>query len=253
MSYNHLRVISFVFGKLIMQCLVIRHLAFEDLGNFAPVLKQAGFSVDYVQAGVDALSAAAVAAADLLVVLGGPIGVNDSAEYPFISEEIELVRARLESGKPLLGICLGAQMMATALGARVYPGKQKEIGWGGVTLTDAGRTSSLAALDDKDNDAVLHWHGDTFDLPDGAELLASTAVTPHQAFRYGRHALALQFHIEADADCIDAWLIGHACELSQAGIRPSAIRDDARRCGGQARSNAENILRAWLAETGLHA
>ncbi|MFJ9452797.1 glutamine amidotransferase [Herbaspirillum sp. NPDC101397] len=232
-----------------MQCLVIRHLAFEDLGNFAPVLKQAGFAVDYVQAGVATLQPAAVAAADLLVVLGGPIGVNDSAEYPFINEEIALVRERLDSGKPVLGICLGAQMMAAALGARVYPGTQKEIGWGGVTLTGAGRASSLSTLND--NDAVLHWHGDTFDLPDGAELLASTAATPHQAFRYGRHALALQFHVEADADCIEAWLIGHACELSLAGIRPSAIRDDARRCGAQARSNAENILRAWLAETGL--
>jgi GMP synthase (glutamine-hydrolysing) len=232
-----------------MQCLVIRHLAFEDLGNFAPVLEQAGFNVDYVQAGVDALSPAAVAAADLLVVLGGPIGVNDGAEYPFITEEIALVRARLEGCKPVLGICLGAQMMAAALGARVYPGKQKEIGWGGVTLTAAGRACCLAALEH--SDAVLHWHGDTFDLPDGAELLASTAATPHQAFRYGRHALALQFHVEADADCIEAWLIGHACELSLAGIRPSAIRDDARRCGAQARSNAENILRAWLAETGL--
>jgi GMP synthase (glutamine-hydrolysing) len=252
-SYNHLSVISFISGKIIMQCLVIRHLAFEDLGNFAPVLRQASFVIDYVQAGVDTLSPAAVAAADLLVVLGGPIGVNDSAEYPFIDEEVALVRARLASGKPVLGICLGAQMMAAALGARVYPGTQKEIGWGGVTLTDAGRASSLAVLNDKGNDAVLHWHGDTFDLPDGAELLASTAVTPHQAFSYGRHALALQFHIEADADSIDAWLIGHACELSQAGIRPSTIRDDARRCGGQARSNAENILRAWLAETGLHA
>ena len=251
MSYNHLSVISFVFGKFIMQCLVIRHLAFEDLGNFAPVLKQAGFTVDYVQAGVATLQPAAVAAADLLVVLGGPIGVNDSAEYPFISEEIELVRVRLASGKPVLGICLGAQMMAAALGARVYPGRQKEIGWGGVTLTDAGRACCLAALEH--NDAVLHWHGDTFDLPHGAELLASTAVTPHQAFRYGRHALALQFHVEADADCIEAWLIGHTCELSLAGIRPSAIRDDARRHGAQARSNAENILRAWLAETGLHA
>jgi len=250
-SYNHQRVLVLAFGKLVMQCLVIRHLAFEDLGNFAPGLKQAGFSVDYVQAGVDALSPAAFAAADLLIVLGGPIGVNDSEEYPFISEEIELIRARLASGKPVLGICLGAQMMAAALGARVYPGTQKEIGWGGVTLTDAGRASCLAALEY--NDAVLHWHGDTFDLPDGAELLASTTATPHQAFRYGRHALALQFHVEADADCIDAWLIGHACELSLAGIRPSAIRDDARRFGAQARSNAESILRTWLAETGLCA
>lgn len=120
-------------------------------------------------------------AADLAVVLGGAIGVYDQVLYPFLKDEKDLIRKRLESQKPLLGICLGAQLIASVLKSRVYPGKGKEIGWGGVELTEAGRKSPLRFLDGYR--PVLHWHGDTFDLPEGAELLASTPVSPHQAFR----------------------------------------------------------------------
>lgn len=231
-----------------MDCIVIRHLAFEDLGTFEPVLRDAGFRIDYLQAGVDEVTRERWLGADLAVALGGPIGVNDADRYPYVADEIALIGQRIATGKPLLGICLGAQMIAAALGARVYPGRQKEIGWGTVSLTEAGRQSPLAALA---NDApVLHWHGDTFDLPAGATLLASTPLTPHQAFS-AKAALALQFHPEADAERIEAWLIGHTCELAQAGIDPCTIRADSQRHGAAAREAAQRMLRDWLAQAGL--
>ncbi|XUJ33596.1 glutamine amidotransferase-related protein [Bradyrhizobium japonicum] len=104
-------------------------------------------------------------------MLGGPIGVYETERYPFLTREIDLLERRLAQGLPTLGICLGAQLMAKALGARIYAGGVKEIGWGSVTLTDAGQASSLKPL--AESAPVLHWHGDTFDLPDNAARLAS--------------------------------------------------------------------------------
>src|ERR1700744_18182 len=148
--------------------LALRHVAFEDLGAFETTLQDGGYTIRYADLGLDDLSS--FEAPDLLAVLGGPIGVYENDLYPFLNDEIALIGRRLQAGLPTLGICLGAQLMARALGARVYPGRGKEIGWKPLTLTAAGR-ESLAPLDGL---PVLHWHGDTFDLPDGAANLAST-------------------------------------------------------------------------------
>ena len=206
--------------------IAIRHVAFEDLGLIAPILTATGWRIDYRDATVDDLSDPALLAADLLVVLGGPVGVYEGDVYPFLGPETKAVEMRLKAGKPLLGICLGAQVMAQALGARVYSGTSKEIGFGAVTLTDAGKASALAPLADA-HAAVLHWHGDTFDLPQGATLLASNRNYPNQAFAYGTDALALQFHLEADPGGIERWLVGHAVELAKAGIDIPALRREA--------------------------
>ena len=196
----------------------IRHVHFEHLGSFGPVLRADGYDVAYRDAGVDDLTAIDPAAHDLVVVLGGPIGAYQEGTYPFLRDELRLIEARLAAAKPTLGICLGSQLMARALGARVYPGPDKEIGWSELDLSAAGRASPLAALDGVH---VLHWHGDTFDLPSGAELLASTAKCRNQAFALGRHALGLQFHAEVDAAEIERWLIGHACEI--AGVKDTSV------------------------------
>lgn len=145
----------------------IRHVAFEGLGLIEPVLRRAGYTPRVYDAGVDDLQAIAPVETALLIVLGGPIGADEDELYPFLVEEQRLLEARLAAGRPTLGICLGAQMIARALGARVYPGPAKEIGWAPVSLTEAGRAGPLAHLDDA---AVLHWHGDTFDLPVDAAL-----------------------------------------------------------------------------------
>ncbi len=178
--------------------LAIRHVAFEDLGSFAPVLRQRGFILGYREAGLDDLKARDIRDADLVIVLGGPIGVYETAAYPFLKDEIKLIEQRLKSGRPVLGICLGAQLIARALGARVYKGKRKELAWGPIALTEEGRASALAALDARTS--VLHWHGDTFDLPRGATLLASNRNYANQAFAFEQRALGAAVPCRGDSD-----------------------------------------------------
>ena len=226
------------------QALVIRHVTFEDLGSFARPLADMGFSIDYHAAGAEALDLEAASAADLLVVLGGPIGVYQIDEYPFLEHEIEAVRRRLAVDAPTLGICLGAQIMAAALGAAVYPGSAgKEIGWSALDLTAAGNRSALAGLE---GIPVLHWHGDTFDLPEAATLLASTPRYANQAFSVGRRALALQFHPEVELAGLEQWLVGHSVEIASAGLRVSELRLDNRRNAPGLTGAGSKLLNNWL-------
>jgi GMP synthase (glutamine-hydrolysing) len=221
----------------------IRHIGFEDLGSFAAPLKEAGYDIEYVDVAERDPASLDPLAADLLVVLGGPIGVYDHDAYPVVTEEISLLRVRLSADRPTLGICLGAQLMAAALGARVYPGVAKEIGWSALDLSDAATPNPLAALRDV---RVLHWHGDTFDLPEGSTLLASTPLCAHQAFSRGPNVLGLQFHPEARKARFEHWLLGHANELATAGIDPVTLRSDAARYGGDLERAGAAMLTDWL-------
>lgn len=137
----------------------LRHLAFEDLGLLAPLMQARGWRIHYYDVGVDELWTLDLDQVDLLVVLGGPIGAEEDASYPFLADEVRLVNERLAARRPLLGICLGAQLIARALGARVRPMGFKEIGYAPLDLTAAGETSPLAAIGAQ---PVLHWHGDRF-------------------------------------------------------------------------------------------
>ena len=204
---------------------VIRHLAFEDLGILADVLARRGFEIGYFDAGVDDLASIDPLDGDLLIVLGGPISSNDEDEYPFLETEIDLLRRRIAADRPTLGICLGAQLIARALGARVYPGTVKEIGWSPLRLTPAARATPMQYLGGA-NMSVLHWHGETFDLPEGAVHLASSDKYPNQAFMVGR-TLALQFHAEVTATGLEQWFIGHTGEIHQTdGISVKQLRAD---------------------------
>jgi GMP synthase (glutamine-hydrolysing) len=227
------------------EAVAIRHVAFEDLGVFEGVLSDHGFDVRYVEAGVADLAAADPAGAELLIILGGPIGVYEEPIYPFLGDEIRIVAERLKSGKPLLGVCLGAQLIARAAGAKVYPGTGKEIGFIPVTLTAEGQSSCLAALGGAEHMA-LHWHGDTFDLPAGAVRLASTPVTANQAFSLGPNVLALQFHMEADPRTLETWLIGHTGELNGAKIDIPALRAEIARRGPAVAAAGAKALDLWL-------
>jgi GMP synthase (glutamine-hydrolysing) len=229
-------------GRLLRQACVIRHVAFEDLGTFGPILSAAGFDLSVMDAGVDELFEPIVSS-DLVVILGGPIAVYEEERYPFLFDERRALTQRLRSGLPTLGICLGAQLMAAALGARVYPGAQKEIGWGALELSAAGVTSCLGKLSAQ---PVLHWHGDTFDLPRGAEGLASTSLCANQAFSLGQNVLALQFHPEVDPRRFEQWLVGHAVELSGAGIDVAELRGAVKRYGHGLRASAASMLSHWL-------
>ena len=231
-----------------MKCVAIRHLTFEDLGIFEDVLIRRGFDIAYFEAGLDKFDALDWDTADLVVVLGGPIGVYETEDYPWLRQEIDIIARRLCLDRPTLGICLGAQVMAAALGAAVYRGPAKEVGWSKLQLTPAAETYGLEALAQTE---VLHWHGDTFNLPLGATLLASTDITPHQAFAYGRTALALQFHAEASGERMESWLIGHTLELRNTGIDINRLRQAGLTDVAKKNVAGQNMLEQWLAHVGL--
>ncbi|PWD49672.1 glutamine amidotransferase [Serinibacter arcticus] len=223
--------------------LALRHVPFEDLGLLDPLLRERGYEVAYLDVGVDALAEATVLAADLVVVLGGPIGVYESEAYPFLDGERATIAARLAAGGPILGVCLGAQLVAAALGAPVTATGRKEIGFGELTLTPEGRASVLAPLEGV---PVLHWHGDEFAVPDGGASLARTPGFPNQAFAIGAGVLALQFHLEADHTVLERWLIGHAHEIATAGVDPGRLRADAVALGPALAVAAREVLGSWL-------
>jgi GMP synthase (glutamine-hydrolysing) len=223
--------------------LAVRHLPFEDLGSLALPLAQAGYAIRYVDAPTADFDALSKRPWDLLVVLGGPIGVNDGADYPFIAPELKFVEARLKAAQPLLGICLGSQFMARALGARVYRNAQVELGWKPLTLTEAGKVSPLRHL----SGPVLHWHGETFNLPQGAVHLASTDITPNQGFSFGKAALAMQFHPEVTARGLEQWYVGNVGDIREAGLSPAELRRSAQAHAAAMQVQGAEVLKDWLA------
>jgi len=233
--------------------LALRHVPFEDLAYFESVLADRGLGVRYVDAVTDDLAAIDAVRPLLLVVLGGPIGAYEDTAYPFLGDELRLIEHRLRANRPTLGICLGAQLMARALGARVYPGPVKEIGWAPVTLTEAGRRSPLRFIGEGESGGVvLHWHGDTFDLPDGAVHLASSALYENQAFSWGQSALALQFHAEAGGRGLERWFVGHAAEIgAHPGLSVAALRADTERFTPSVKAAGQAFFSAWLTSVGL--
>ncbi len=226
--------------------IAIRHVAFEELGSLAEALHQQGYTVTYIEAGSGPLDEIEPLGPDLVVVLGGPIGAYDEQDYPFLMDELRLLEHRLAADLPTLGICLGAQLMARVLGAKVYPGPDKEIGWSPIELSDAGQQSPLSYLA-PEYTAVLHWHGDTFALPMGSTHLASSSKYRNQAFAWGKCGLALQFHPEVTARGLERWFIGHACEIGATpGISIAQLREDTARYIERLEVQARQFWQAWL-------
>ena len=214
-------------------------MAFEDLGVWASTLRARGHRIEYIDAGDDVSRASD---ADLLIVLGAPIGVHDTADFPYLVNEREILASRLAEDRPTIGVCLGAQLMAAALGAAVFPGERKEIGWGRLSLAPEAGATPLRSLVDA---PVLHWHGDTFDLPAQATLLASSGLTRNQAFAVGR-SLALQFHCEVEGGAIERWLVGHSVELAAAGIDVGRVRADSARHALAAARAGRALMETYL-------
>lgn len=213
---------------------VIQHLAAEGPGLIATVARIHGcpLSVRRMDRG-DTLPAAG--SLDGLIVLGGTMGVSDAAAVPHLAAERQLIAEACAREVPVLGICLGAQLLAAALGARVFRGPALEIGFADVTLTPQGKSDPILGPSGPAF-AAFHWHGDTFDLPAGAALLARTAAYPHQAFRAG-NALALQFHIELDKTLARDW----------ASALPSGVKiDEKRRAAVEQTGRA--ILHRWFSD-----
>jgi GMP synthase (glutamine-hydrolysing) len=161
--------------------------------------------------------------------------------------EIARLRDRLARRLPTLGICLGAQLMAAALGATVYPGRRgKEIGWSALRPGDGVRACPAISNLLAPGVQVLHWHGDTFDLPNGAAHLAASEIYPNQAWSLGERILALQFHPEVTVANLERWYVGHACELAAAKIDVVQLRADGRRLGPALYSAGQSFFRSWL-------
>lgn len=224
---------------------IIRHTGVDDLGSFRPVLERHGYRLRMHEPFADDLAAADATAADLVVVLGGAISVNDVEDYPFIADELRFVERRLASGKPLLGACLGGQMIAKAAGARIYRNRGLEVGYLPVTLTPDGETSCLAALAENDY-RIMHWHVDAFDLPRGAVRLAYSDLTENQAFSMGPNVLGLQFHMEACPRTVGGWTVCYIGDMARSGLSVHDMRSAIARHGEAAADGGARTLDRWL-------
>lgn len=222
--------------------LVLQHIAVEGPGHLRAALERHGLHLDLVRVDLgqpvpDDLEAEA------LVVLGGPMGVADVDRLPHLADELRLLERALTVNLPTLGICLGSQLLAHALGARVQPSGGLELGWHAVELTPAGRTDAVFRVLPARLHA-LHWHGDVFSVPPGSAALARSAATPAQAFRHGR-ALGLLFHLEADGAQVAAMASAFPEEVERAGQGPT-LADDTLRHAPAAHEALDTLVGAWL-------
>ena len=230
------------------KALIIRHVPHEGIAGYRAPIEAAGYQLDRVDVTDSAFASVDLCAPDLLIMMGGPMGVYEQHVYPWITCQLRRLAARLEADRPTLGVCFGAQMMAEAMGARVYAGPRKEVGFHAVDVRDDAQTSPLRHLIDV---PVLHWHGDTFTLPDGAELLASSHVYDHQAFRRGRNLLALQFHAEMGLDPrFDAWIDQWPEAVKEAGGDEASLRAAHNHHGPRAVAAGQAMIGEWLEGVG---
>lgn len=227
-----------------LRALALRHTSYVGPDLVGEWLHDRCFSLTIREA--PALDADEVQSTDMLLILGGEMGVYEQDKHPWLTREIAAIRTRLEAGKPTLGLCLGAQLMAAALGAEVRKGEAgQEIGWRAIELTADGAASVLAPLHGA---RVMQWHGDTFDLPRGALRLATNEMYANQAFAAGDHALALQFHLETTPTGLDSWLADHDHpELAALGLSEAELRTQAAEAFPPLRPRALAVLDAWWA------
>ena len=210
-----------------MHVLAFRHVPFEHLGLIAPALEAHGVSFEYVDLFREPSVTPGLDSAAGLIFMGGPMSANDN--LPFLATELRLIEGAVAAGKPVLGVCLGAQLIAKALGARVYPNEAKEIGWFPVYWTKECAGDSLFGKFNEP-ETVFHWHGETFDLPEGARLLAWSDACLRQAFRFGRNVCGIQFHLEVTPEMIADWLTEdeNCADVRELAVPPDPFHSAAR-------------------------
>ncbi len=229
--------------------LVFQHVPYEPLGTLDPLLKAAGFRIRYVNFGRDPHQRPTPDKYAALIVLGGPMNAHQIDTYPNLATEVDVIREAVDSGMSVLGICLGAQLLAKALGGRVSRNAEREIGWYDVELTEAGESdpviSSFATTQ-----RVFQWHEDGISLPDGAVHLASSPASEVQAFRYGEHAYGFQFHLEVDASLVERWLTVPANQpmlAAEAGrVDPGVVRQQTAHWIGDLEALSQATFSRWI-------
>lgn len=223
---------------------VLQHIHCETLGIIADALESIDISPHYVRPFEGQPVPKGMGDAVGLIVMGGPLGVYDHPQYPFLMDERRLIEKALHKEKPVLGVCLGSQLLAATLGAPVTKGKGKEIGWYPVTLLESAKTDRLWAGVEP-SFIAYHWHGDIFDLPRGAVLLASSESTKCQAFRYGHNAYGLLFHMEVTGKIIQDMVETFMDELQEVGIDGSDILRKVKGCLPQLQNTGGLVFRRW--------
>ncbi|MES2093119.1 MAG: glutamine amidotransferase [Actinomycetota bacterium] len=221
--------------------LVLRHLEIAHLGNLDAVLRDRGYDIRYLDVASGSLDDHPEP--ELVVVLGGDMGVYERDAHPFLESELAYLRDRLAAERPTLGICLGAQLIAEALGETVRKGKSVEIGFREVKPTEAGLDSPLRHVLGV---PMMQWHGDTFGLPSGAVRLASSTAYSNEAFALGDYALAVQFHPELTADMFESWITDGSAELAELGIDPDDLRREALTKGPEMQAASVAMFSEWL-------
>lgn len=222
---------------------ILQHDPSIHLGNIGPVLVEHGYDLRVVDVTKEDVSAIDPAEADLVVVLGGEMGAYQTEEFPFLEKEKDLLRARIDAERPTLGVCLGAQLMAGALGERVYKGDTTQIGYRRVEPTEAGAGSPIRHFDGV---PVVEWHGDTFELPERATLLASSSDYSNEAFAIGDFALAVQFHPEVTDEMHESWVADGYNELDELAIDPDALRRDREAYSARMQQASRAAFSEWL-------
>ncbi len=226
------------------RALIIRHVPYEGVAGYREPIEAAGYHVDRIDVADPGFSSLDLTEPDLLIMMGGPMGVYEQDRYPWIACQIRRLALRLDAGRPTLGVCFGAQVIAAALGADVYEGPAKEVGFHPVSVHDHARAGPLRHLVDV---PVLHWHGDTFTLPDRVELIASSHVYDHQAFRRGANILALQFHAEMGLDPrFNDWIAQWPGAVIEAGGDEASLRAAHDSLGPAAVSAGQAMIAEWL-------
>lgn len=204
-----------------MRVVCLQHVPFEGPGAFAKALAKRGVNVEHTLVPKDGLPQDA---GDLLIVMGGPMSVNDSDQW--VREETAFIKSALHAGKPMIGVCLGSQFMAKALGATVRSGKALEIGMTPVRLTDAGKQDPVFGVG-PESFSVFEWHGEIFDLPNDCVPLAGSDIAPLQAFRFGDRAYGLLFHVEMEEGGIDSLCRECAPDLLKARLTAQQVKSTA--------------------------
>jgi GMP synthase (glutamine-hydrolysing) len=236
------------------RALVVQHIRCEPPGVFTGVLERHGLAIETAELD-EGDQLPDWRDADLIVVMGGPMGVYDEAEHPWLAGEKRWIAEAVRAGIPYFGVCLGAQLLAASLGAQVRTGSAPEVGVLPVTLTAEGRADPVASAMGEEF-LALQWHGDTFDIPDGAVWLARSPAYPHQAMRFGEVAYAVQFHVEVTGPMFAQW--GHVpayAASARAALGPSGFEDLGREFAKSREAMsapADRMFEIWLGRAGIH-